>query len=240
MADDQHRPSATEAIVLAGGLGTRLREVVPHMPKPLALVAGRPFLAWILDQLVEAGIARVILAVGYRHELVGECFGRSFGPLQIDYAVEDRPLGTGGAIRNALRASATADVFVLNGDSFVSVDLPAMYAAHDAADVSLSMVIARVDDTARYGGVIVAGDRVTGFSEKRSSGGGMINAGVYLLDRRLFDAFSLPESFSFEKDILAARAGELRPLAFPAEGSFIDIGVPEDYMRAQRMFAAGT
>jgi D-glycero-alpha-D-manno-heptose 1-phosphate guanylyltransferase len=240
MADAKPRRSAKEAIVLAGGFGTRLREVVPNVPKPLAPVAGRPFLAWILDQLSGAGLARVILAVGYKHELVSECFGDSFGSLHIDYAVEDRPLGTGGAIRNALRASAAADVFVLNGDSFVSVDLRALYEAHDAAGVSLSIVTARVADTARYGQVIVANNRVAGFGEKGSSGEGLVNAGVYLADRRLFDAFSLPESFSFEKDILAAHVGDLRPLAFPADGSFIDIGVPEDYMRAQRMFAAGT
>lgn len=227
-----------EAVVLAGGLGTRLRDVVPDLPKPLAPVAGRPFLAWILDQLASAAISRVILAVGYRHEQIQQCFGSRFGAMSIEYALEREPLGTGGAIRNALPLATGQDVYILNGDSFASVDLAAMAAAHREAGALFTMCTVRVPNLSRYGEVITADGRVVEFAEKRPGGVGEINAGIYLARRDLLERFDLPNAFSFERDVLAAHVHELRPLAFPARGHFIDIGVPEDYARAQEMFAA--
>jgi len=227
-----------QAIVLAGGLGTRLRGVVPDLPKPLAPVNGRPFLAIVLEQLSAQGFASVVLSVGYRHELIRQAFGDRFGGLALVYAVEDRPLGTGGAIRLAARQCGDADVFVLNGDSYADLDFADMQATHCEARVSLTVCAVEVPDAARYGRVLVRDSRITGFAEKGAAGPGLINAGIYLMRRNLLEVPDLPEVFSFERDVLEARLGELRPLAYPARGRFIDIGVPEDYARAQGLFAA--
>lgn len=227
-----------QAIILAGGLGTRLRGVVPDLPKPLAPVNGRPFLAIVLEQLRAQGFASAVLSVGYRQELIRRAFGDRFGRLAIGYAVEDRPLGTGGAIRLAARACSEPDVFVLNGDSYADVDFAGMQASHCEARVPLTVCAVEVPDAARYGRILVEDCRITGFSEKGAAGRGLINAGIYLMRRDLLEVPGLPEVFSFERDVLEARVGDLRPLAYATRGRFIDIGVPEDYARAQGMFAA--
>jgi D-glycero-alpha-D-manno-heptose 1-phosphate guanylyltransferase len=227
-----------QAIVLAGGLGTRLRGVVPDLPKPLALVAGRPFLAIVLEQLRAQGFSSAVLSVGYRHQLIRQAFGDRFDGLAIDYAIEDRPLGTGGAIRLAANACSEADVFVLNGDSYADLDFADMRARHYEARVPLTVCTVAVPDAARYGRVLVEDSRITGFAEKGAAGPGLINAGIYLMRRDLLEAPDLTEVFSFERDILQARLGELRPIAYQTRGRFIDIGVPDDYARAQGMFAA--
>ena len=227
-----------QAIVLAGGLGTRLRGVVPDLPKPLAPVSGRPFLAIVLEQLRSQGFSLAVLSVGFRHELIRQAFGERFGGLAIDYAVEERPLGTGGAIRLAARACSEADVFVLNGDSYTDLDFADMQARHCETHVPLTVCTVEVPDAARYGRVLVRDSRIDGFSEKGTGGPGLINAGIYLMRRNLLETLDLPEVFSLERDILESKLGELRPLAYLTRGRFIDIGVPVDYARAQGMFAA--
>jgi len=226
-----------QAIVLAGGFGTRLRGVLPDLPKPLAPVGGRPFLSIVLGQLRDHGFNSAVLSVGYRHELIRRAFGDRFDGLALQYAIEDKPLGTGGAIRLAARSCSDSDVFVLNGDSYTEVDFAAMQARHSRAGAALTVCAVEVADASRYGRVIVANSRITGFAEKGASGPGLINAGVYLMRRDLLEAFALPEVFSFEHDVLAARLDEIRPLVYPTRGRFVDIGVPEDYARAQGMFA---
>jgi D-glycero-alpha-D-manno-heptose 1-phosphate guanylyltransferase len=226
-----------QAIVLAGGFGTRLRHVVPDLPKPLAPVAGRPFLAIVLGQLADQGFDAAVLAVGYRQEAIRRAFGDRFGRLELLYAVEDRPLGTGGAIRRAAHACRDDDVFVLNGDSYVELEFAAMQAAHRQAGVALTVCAVEVPDAARYGRILIEDSRIAGFAEKGTTGPGLINAGVYLMRRDLLETLELPEVFSFEQDVLAARLSVLRPQVHLAHGRFIDIGVPEDYARAQGMFA---
>lgn len=226
-----------QAIVLAGGLGTRLRGVVPDLPKPLAPVAGRPFLAIVLEQLRAQGFASAVLSVGYRHELIRSAFGDRFDGLALRYAVEDRPLGTGGAMRLAARDCSEPDVFVLNGDTFAEVDFAAMLRAHRQAGAVLTVCAVEVADTTRYGRLLVEDARIAGFAEKGVAGAGLINAGIYLMRRELLLQPGLPEAFSFENDVLAAKLDELRPLAYATHGRFVDIGVPEDYARAQSMFA---
>ncbi len=227
-----------QAIILAGGFGTRLRQVVPDLPKPLAPVAGRPFLAIVLEQLRAQGFTKAMLAVGYRHEAIRAAFGERFGALRLSYSVEDQPLGTGGAIRLAARACSNQDVFVLNGDSFVELDFVAMRTAHQRAAARLTVCAVEVADASRYGRLLVEDSCLVGFAEKGSAGSGLINAGVYLMRRDLLETLGLPEAFSFELDVLAARLQALRPLVHRASGRFIDIGVPEDYARAQGMFAS--
>ncbi len=222
-----------QAIVLAGGLGTRLRTVVPDLPKPMAPIRGKPFLSILLDDLVTAGFSNVILAVGYRHEAIRDYFGDRYKSLRLDYSVESEPLGTGGAIWLALAQTTAPHVFVVNGDTYLELDYQSMLAFHHEANATLTVAVCSVPDAGRYGALDIERNRIRGFSEKGRSGPGIINGGVYLLSRDLFNGYALPTVFSFETDLLAPHVGTLRPLAFQTAGTFIDIGVPKDYARAQ-------
>jgi D-glycero-alpha-D-manno-heptose 1-phosphate guanylyltransferase len=221
-----------QAIVLAGGLGTRLRSVVPDLPKPMASVGERPFLAYVLDQLAEAGFASIVLAVGFRHEPIREYFGASYRGVAVSYSVETEPLGTGGAIRLASGKVRAGDVFVLNGDTYLGLDYRAMLDAHRKSRALLSIAVCEVADVARFGALVVERGIVRGFREKGRSGAGWINAGTYVLGEEVRARLPRQGAFSFEQQVLMRRVEELRPLAFPTSGPFIDIGVPEDYARA--------
>jgi D-glycero-alpha-D-manno-heptose 1-phosphate guanylyltransferase len=222
-----------EAIVLAGGLGTRLATRLSGVPKPMAPVAGRPFLEILLNQLARTGCERVLLSVGYLATVIQAYFGARFRNMKVDYAVEKAPLGTGGAIRLAL-AQATEDfALVLNGDTFLDADYAAMMRFHAGAGATLTMAVARQVDIGRYGGVVVKAGRVVSFEEKGRPGPGWINAGAYVLERDLAWPAHLPEKFSIERDFLAPEIGRIRPAAYEVEGVFLDIGVPEDLDRAQ-------
>lgn len=225
--------SCDEAIVLVGGLGTRLRPLVSEVPKPLAPVAGRPFLAWLLQRLAAHGIRRVVLAAGYRAEQVREVFGSRWNGLDVAYSVEDAPLGTGGAIALALRLRTGEAVHVLNGDTFLAYDPRALEAATRASGRALGMALARVADVARYGAVTLDGARVAGFREKGEAGPGHINAGSYFLDAAAIARMPAAGAFSFEQTVLAAEVAAGQVQGFTATAGFIDIGVPEDYLRAQ-------
>ena len=228
-----------DAIILAGGLGTRLREVVGNLPKPLAVIGGRPFLAHLLDRVAAAPIIdRVILSVGYRYEAVCATFGERYGRLALSYAVESEPLGTGGGLRLALTGTTGASALVLNGDSLVDVDIAELAATHARCGRPLTLTAVHLDEIGRYGALRLDGDRLTGFADKAVGGPGWINAGVYLMCHDLFDRWTLPERFSFEHDILEARHGEIVPAVHRTHGFFIDIGVPEDYARALSSLSA--
>lgn len=226
-----------QAILLAGGLGTRLRSVVADRPKVMAEVAGRPFLEHLLDRLATQGVGRVTLAVGYRHEDIVSHFGDRYGGISLRYSVETDPLGTGGAVRRALALAAAEPSFVFNADTWLELDLAAMRAAHRAAQARLSMAVRHLDSVGRFGALDIADGRVQGFFEKGRQGAGWINAGVYLLDPSVFDCLDLPDRFSLETDFLMPHVGRLRPLAYESRGDFIDIGVPEDYERARQLLA---
>lgn len=222
-----------DAIILAGGRGTRLSGTVPDLPKPMAPVAGRPFVSYLLNKLTSQGFMHICLSTGYKADVIERYFGPSYGGAQIAYVRETSPLGTGGAIRAALPFVGAPDVFVLNGDTIADVDLRAMYAQHKRSGDLLTVALMQVPDSARYGTVRMSAGHIERFSEKGLGGQGCINVGIYLLRRDLFDSLPLPEVFSFEKEILTDRPGDLRPGAFLSEGYFIDIGIPEDYARAQ-------
>jgi D-glycero-alpha-D-manno-heptose 1-phosphate guanylyltransferase len=228
----------TQAIVLAGGLGTRLRAVVEDLPKVMAPVAGRPFLEHVLDHLAAQGLRRVILAVSYRREIIQAHFGEAYRGMALRYSVEEEPLGTGGAIRQAMDLAEPGLCFILNGDTWLDLDYAAMARAGQSAGARLVMAVRELPDVGRYGALEVREGRVTGFLEKGRSGPGAINAGVYLAATDLFDAHPFPPRFSFEQDLLMAHLKDLAPLAFTVPGGFIDIGIPEDFFRAQAMFAA--
>ena len=229
--------SASEAIVLVGGLGTRLRKVVSDVPKPLAPVAGRPFLAWVLDHLADAGIRRTILATGYMADKVEQAIGRDWGGMEIRYSVEDEPLGTGGAIRNALALLAGNSVHVLNGDTFLDYAPAGLEAATRDAGAALGIALAQVQDTARYGAVRLDQSRIVGFSEKGEQGPGWINAGCYYLTERALSALPETSAFSLEKRVLEPLATAGQAIGYTLTSRFIDIGVPDDYARAQALLA---
>ncbi len=222
-----------EAVILAGGLGTRLRGTVPDLPKPLAPIGDRPFLEWLLDYLDGQGFSQVILSVGYQREAIKTALGDRHRRIALRYAEETHPLGTGGAMRLALAQAQENPVFVLNGDTFFALDFEAMLAHHRAHGARLSLALKSVPDTRRFGRVETRGPHVSDFREKGENGPGFINGGIYLLDPALLDGRALPESFSFEQDFLEPELSSLQPLAFLSDGYFIDIGVPEDYHTAQ-------
>lgn len=223
-----------EAIILAGGLGTRLKDTVPDLPKPLAPIAGRPFLCFLLDTLARQGITRAILSVGYCHEAIVAAIGSRHGNMEIAYCIEDCPLGTGGGLRKALSQAADTAAFVMNGDTYFAVDLQRMLLRHRQSATMLTVALRQVPDTERYGRVEQTAGYITHFKEKGIPGAGMINGGIYLADRALFDGFDLPDVFSFEQDFLLPHLLTINPAAFVSDAYFIDIGIPEDYRRAVR------
>ena len=226
-----------EAIVLAGGFGTRLRGIVDDVPKPLAPVAGQPFLAWLLDRLATGGMRRCILATGYLSDVIEQRIGARWQGMEIAYSVEPEPLGTGGAIRLAATRLQGDAAHVLNGDTWLEYDPVALEDTARAAGASMTIALARVDDVARYGAVDIDNGRVTGFREKGESGPGWINAGCYFLGADALAALPERDAFSFEQDVLQPRVQARAVAAFTATAGFIDIGVPEDYARAQLQFA---
>lgn len=233
-----------EAIVLAGGFGTRLASRLDGIPKSMAPVAGRPFLEILLTQLRRAGCGRVQLSVGHLHNVIQDHFGPAFHGMEIEYVIESVPLGTGGAIRLAL-AQATEDaVLALNGDTFLNADYAGMLRFHAAQGAEVTIAMVQQPDIARYGGVVIEGDRIVGFEEKGRSGpgqssAGWINGGVYVLSRDLAWPPGLQEKFSIERDFFVPEVARLRPAAYKVEGYFLDIGIPEDLDRAQTELASG-
>ena len=225
-----------EAIVLAGGFGTRLREVLPDLPKPMAPVAGRPFLEILLTSLADKGFSRVVLSLGYMADKIITYFGNSFTGLDLIYVVEDEPLGTGGAVRLALSQCLQDHIYILNGDTFLDLEVDAVEAKW--AENSFPMIVARqVPDTARYGRLLIESERAIGFTEKGILGPGLINAGCYILGNSQLNDFALNQPFSLETDFFVQAVKLNRIDVFVTKGYFIDIGIPEDYQRAQKDLA---
>ncbi len=221
---------ACEAIVLAGGLGTRLSSVSGGRPKALVEVGGRAFVDWQLDYLAAQGVRRVVLATGHRGDAIVAHVGTHRGPLSIDCVREAAPLGTGGATRRALQEIAGRGAFVLNGDTFAAADLRELEGRDREHAV---MTVAWVDDAAAFGSIGLEDGHVATFAEKSAVVAGWVNAGVYWLRRDVFDAAALPEAFSLERDFLAPNVAALRPRAVRLAAPFVDIGTPEALAAAQ-------
>lgn len=224
-----------KAIVLAGGLGTRLAEITGEIPKPMAPVGSRPFLEYLLDYLVAERTDSVILAVSYKWEAIRDHFGCAYRGMPLAYSVEEKPLGTGGAIRQALDMFQDEEAVVLNGDTLFGIDIEGLANIHRERGAYLSIALKRVADSSRFGCVEVAPEGVIEkFLEKGKSGSGWINGGVYMLDHRLFTEFPMPAAFSFEKDLVEPNVKRIHPVAFFSNADFVDMGIPEDYERVQR------
>jgi D-glycero-alpha-D-manno-heptose 1-phosphate guanylyltransferase len=225
-----------EAIVLAGGFGTRLQSVVKDLPKPMADVNGKPFLTYILDYLIDYNYTKVVLSVGYLHEKIETFFGTQYKSLQIEYAVETEPLGTGGGIAFAMSFCKSNNILVLNGDTLFKADLFSFEQFHARCNSLLSIVLRHVADTSRYGRVNVNDKgQILNFTEKnKASGEGTINGGIYMINREFIQKLTLPQKFSFEKDLMEKYVSTMPFYALESDGYFIDIGIPEDYERAQK------
>jgi D-glycero-alpha-D-manno-heptose 1-phosphate guanylyltransferase len=225
----------TEAIILAGGLGTRLRSVVADVPKCMAPVNGIPFISYIITGLQKQGITRFIFSLGYKSEIVIEYLDAHFDSLEKAYIIEEEPLGTGGAIKEACHYAEDENVLIFNGDTLFDIDLEKFSAFHLQQQAVCSLALKPMTNFSRYGAVdIDASHTVTAFHEKQFCESGLINGGIYALQVKAIAAAPLPEKFSFEKDFLEKNTGTGNLSALAFDNYFIDIGIPEDYERANR------
>ncbi|MDI9340436.1 MAG: nucleotidyltransferase family protein [Sediminibacterium sp.] len=227
------------AIILAGGFGTRLQKVVSSVPKPMAPVNGQPFLSYLLRYLKQNGIKHIILSTGYLADSITSYFKSEWEGLHIQYAEEKTPLGTGGAIRFAMELTSSPNVLVMNGDSFFDISIDKLRTVHSTQNAQVSMALRHVPDAARYGSIEVnAQNRITAFREKSgNSAPGIINGGVYIIDCQHYLAHT-PESgaFSIEEHFFKTHLTTLYFTGLQFDGYFIDIGIPEDYQKAQDDF----
>ena len=226
-----------ECVILVGGQGTRLRSVVQDIPKPMAGINGKPFLEYLLSFLNAQGCKRVVLSVGYKYEVIEQYFGNQYLNLKIDYAVEKEPLGTGGGIKNSLSFITQNDFFLLNGDSFFDVNLSQLSEFHTFNKSLVTLSVKEMHHVDRYGTLSIEDGKIVSFNEKQPIEKGFINTGVYVVSKSVFEKAYIPqEKFSFEKDILEENVSKLPFYAFQSDGYFIDIGIPEDYRKAQEDF----
>ncbi|MFC2100493.1 nucleotidyltransferase family protein [Bacteroidota bacterium] len=227
-----------EAIILAGGLGTRLQKMVSSSPKSMALINGKPFLEYQLDFLSKNSIQQVILSVGYKNEMIRNHFKEKYDKLKIKYAIEKEPLGTGGATKNAFRYITGEEALVLNGDSIFNVDVRAFYSFFLKKKAKICLALRKMDEVCRYGTVIVNKDhRIIAFKEKTDrSIGKLINGGCYIINKSFYSDLVDHEKFSIEKDIFEKIIDSEGFFGFESNDYFIDIGIPEDYIKAQDEF----
>lgn len=226
-----------EAIVLAGGLGTRLREEVKDIPKCMAPVSGKPFLEYVLNYLESQFVDQVILSLGYKHDVVTDWLKTKAFTFKIKWVIEQEPLGTGGGVRRALNKSEQPQVFILNGDTLFKVNLQEMQAASDEFHKAV-LALKPMSNFDRYGAVQMdEAKNIIAFEEKQFRETGLINGGVYLLNKRSEDFRAFPDKFSLETDFLERQTGSKSLKGYESDAYFIDIGVPEDYQRAQTELA---
>ena len=225
---------AKEAIILAGGLGTRLRSVVTDLPKCMAPVAGQPFLKHVIRYFLSQGIEKFIFSLGYKHDRIEEFLNIEFPTLNLQCSVEEEPLGTGGAIQLACRRATESNVIVVNGDSLFKADVEKSFAFHIDSKAECTLLMKPMRNFDRYGVVELDTDfTVKKFKEKQFYQAGDINGGVYVLNVESFLDLGFPEKFSFEKNYLEKYFPSKKIFGAIQDEYFIDIGIPEDYQRAQ-------
>jgi len=227
----------TKAIILAGGLGTRLRQVVQDVPKPMAPINGKPFLAHQMDYWIQSGIEGFVLSVGYRRESIIEYFGDIYCGVPVTYAVEDTPLGTGGGLLLAMQHLDAHDPFLLlNGDTYFDVDITELMRLHEDKEAGITFALFKATEPDRFGGVQTSAEgRITGFYSGKATKGQMANGGVYVVDPTAIRKSFQPDgnSVSFENDILPSLFASGCPFfGLESDGRFVDIGVPRDYASA--------
>jgi D-glycero-alpha-D-manno-heptose 1-phosphate guanylyltransferase len=231
--------SVKTAIILAGGFGTRLKGVISDLPKPMAPVNGKPFLEYLLLHLHKYGIRHIIFSTGHLAEKIVAHFGNEFLGMKISYSHEKDPLGTGGAIKLALSSCGDDEVLAMNGDSFFEINMQRFFDLHHRSKADVSLALREVENASRYGRILIDNEnRITDFKEKSDQpSSGLINAGVYVIRKKVFLG-NAPQAanFSIEKDFFEKKCGQLMIKGFEFKAYFIDIGVPEDYSKAQNEF----
>ncbi len=227
-----------ESIILAGGLGTRLRGVIGEQPKCMAPVNDKPFLHYLFTYLQQQHCHHVVLSLGYKHEVVLQWLQSTKWSFTIDYVIEEEPLGTGGGILLAAQKTTEDDLLVLNGDTLMMTDLNRLFHFHKNNKADTTLTLTKMHRFDRYGTVTInENNTITAFEEKRYHEKGIINAGLYVINKPAFFKLPLPQKFSFEKDYLEKYITSGKLKGYQAEGYFIDIGVPADYEKAQTDFA---
>ena len=227
-----------EAIILAGGLGTRLKGVISDIPKPMAPVANQPFLKYILDYLKQQGVGRIILSVGYKYEVIEDFFGNNYEGLELVYSVEKDPLGTGGGIRLAVDKLKGEQAFIINGDTFFDVNLLELEGLAIQETSDLCLALKPMQSFNRYGSVNLRKSRITSFKEKQFVQEGLINGGIYWFQKSLLEMFKSGQKFSFEQDLMEKQVDSKIISGFISDTYFIDIGIPEDYAQANKDFTS--
>jgi D-glycero-alpha-D-manno-heptose 1-phosphate guanylyltransferase len=226
-----------QAIILAGGLGTRLRSVVPDLPKCMAVVAGKPFLYYVINNFKKEGITDFIFSLGYKNEIIKNFVKDDFkneNKFRYGFSVEEQPLGTGGAIKLAVAKTTYENILVCNGDTLFKVNVRELSKFHESHHSDCALSLKPMKDFDRYGVVECDNDQsVVSFKEKKYYASGLINGGVYALNAIKFQKENLPDQFSFEKDYLERFVKTRRMFGFIQDTYFIDIGIPEDYERAR-------
>lgn len=228
-----------ECIILAGGFGTRLQSVVSDVPKCMAEVAGNPFLYLLFDYLERYRFDHIILSLGYKADVVVHWLETQNRSFEISYVVESMPLGTGGAIQFAFEKVKTGEAFIINGDTFFDLNMDALFSFHRSKQADISIALKPMIDFDRYGSVEIDSDmRIVQFNEKQYCSKGLINGGVYIVNKNVFTKLNLPEVFSFEKDIMESHIDDICIYGCQQDNYFIDIGIPSDYEKANKDFEA--
>ncbi len=223
-----------EAIILAGGFGTRLKSLGLDVPKPMIPVKEIPFLKYVMNFLLQNGVQTCVLSVGYKWEKIKNYFGEEFKGVPLIYSIEDEPLGTGGAIRESLSYCEQNNVLVINGDTFFEVDLKKMFDYHKNLKSNFTIASKFVKNISRYGRIIAdERGKIFDFEEKQDSGEGLINGGIYCLNKEYYLSKSPAGNYSLERDFLGRWVKEASYYTFKSDGYFIDIGLPEDYLLVQ-------
>lgn len=222
-----------ECIILAGGLGTRLRSVVNDIPKCMAPVAGKPFLFYLFNQLEKYKFTHIVLALGYKSEVILEWLKTQNRSFNISYVIEEEPFGTGGAIKLAFSKIQGDQALVLNGDTYFNINIDQLIAFHTNKKADVSLALKKMNQFDRYGSVLAdETDKIYQFEEKKYLDTGLINGGIYLINKTIINTNNLPSKFSFEKDVLEAQVSSLNIYGLTFEDYFIDIGIPSDYKKA--------
>lgn len=232
LADETMKIS--EAVILAGGLGTRLRSAIPDLPKCMAPVNGRPFIAYVIEFFQTQAITKFILSLGYKSEIIATFINEQYPTLNVQYSIEEEPLGTGGALKLACKKATEKSIIATNGDTLFKIDALKLYGFHAMHDADCTLSLKPMQQFDRYGVVEINKDySIRSFNEKQRYKEGLINGGVYALNAEKFLKEELPEKFSFEKEYLEKLYTQRKMYGVEQDAYFIDIGIPEDYGRAQ-------
>ncbi|MFI5412837.1 MAG: NDP-sugar synthase, partial [Candidatus Micrarchaeales archaeon] len=226
------------AILMSGGEGTRLRPITYEIPKPLVPIQGKPTLEHIIDELFDEGVNEVVLTIGYKAEKIKEHFSKGDRKHLIDYSIEEKPLGTGGAMRQAfqkIKDKVSDNFMVVNGDSLIDINLKEMYALHKKHNALVTIAVKHFDDVTGYGVCVLDGDRIKLFAEKpdpKKTPSHMVNIGIYIVNKRIMDKFPKDGVFSFERDFLSNNTDKETICAYLSKGQFWPTDTMERYETA--------